>query len=478
MSGCIEGDGVEYYGERARGGTGMLNIGFQIVTNKTDPFTASQYGVGTPLQEMGWARLCDRVHGYGTSVMVQLSCGLEAARVAALKGHKVTLYEKSGMLGGQLIPASAPSFKSRLSMLMDYYKVQMKKPGVEVVLNHEITADSPELKDAYKIIVAIGATGFVPPIPGAHGPNVLEVIDAHTGNPDRIGQRVLVAGGGPSGCDCAIEMAMKGKEVTLVEMMEEIYPTGTLGNRFSILCRMGEEKITVLTGAKVKEFNAAGARVETAEGERVLEADTVERIKDFAPDVVLLAAGFDMVLPESVRDGLMVMDHMTALKRKREFRSLDQWHKKVVIYGFFAAEFALDLASEGCDVTLMGPGGDNTIAAEAWVTRERKMYLRRKLTDVNYIRASEGSRRVDNPVVYTHAKLEGVGKDGVRFYHNGIHKTMPYDVLIVSGGRKKNDEMFEEIQRIVPAVIKIGDCDKPGMIKDAIITANMVVRKL
>ena len=76
MSGCIEADGVEYYGERAKGGTGMLNIGFQIVTNKTDPFTASQYGVGTPLQEMGWARLCDRVHGYGTSVMVQLSCGL------------------------------------------------------------------------------------------------------------------------------------------------------------------------------------------------------------------------------------------------------------------------------------------------------------------------------------------------------------------------------------------------------------------
>lgn len=208
-------------------------------------------------------------------VVVGGAGGLEAARVAALKGHKVTLYEKSGMLGGQLIPASAPSFKSRLSMLIDYYKVQMKKLGAEVVLNHEITADSPELKDAYKIIVAIGATGFVPPIPGADGQNVLEVIDAHTGNPDRIGQRVLVAGGGPSGCDCAIEMAMKGKEVTLVEMMEEIYSTGTLDNRFSVLRRIGEEKITVLTGTKVKEFNAAGARVETAEGERVLEADTV-----------------------------------------------------------------------------------------------------------------------------------------------------------------------------------------------------------
>ncbi|MBQ6386398.1 MAG: NADH:flavin oxidoreductase, partial [Lachnospiraceae bacterium] len=75
-SGCLGSKGIGYYADRAKGGTGMLNIGFQIVTNKTDPFTARQYGVGTPLQEMAWANLCDRVHGYGTSVMVQLSCGL------------------------------------------------------------------------------------------------------------------------------------------------------------------------------------------------------------------------------------------------------------------------------------------------------------------------------------------------------------------------------------------------------------------
>lgn len=280
-------------------------------------------------------------------------------------------------------------------------------------------------------------------------------------------KKILVVGGGVAGMEAARVAAEKGHQVTLWER------EGRLGGNIGLLAS------TPLTSEfqNLIDFQERGLAKEGVEVRCCYEA-TVERIKAFAPDVVLLAAGFDMVLPESVRNGLMVMDHMTALRRKREFRSLDQWHKKVVIYGFFAAEFALDLASEGCDVTLMGPGGDNTIAAEAWVTRERKMYLRRKLTDVNYIRASEGSRRVDNPVVYTHAKLEGVGKDGVHFYHNGIHKTMPYDVLIVSGGRKKNDEMFEELQRVVPAVIKIGDCDKSGMIKDAIIAANMVVRKL
>lgn len=563
-SGCIDQHGVEYYAERARGGTGMLNIGFQIVTNKTDPFTARQYGVGTPMQEMGWARLCDVVHGYGTSVMVQLSCGLgrnaqvipgvpnvsssenpcffdpssitralsveeihdivrafgtaaaackragvdaieihghvgylldqfmtplwnhrtdeygadtfenkmrfvteiyqacrqavgpdypiafrmviehkipggrtreesaeiiryldelgvdafdvdlgcydayewvfptcymgdgcmmdeagafaksitkkpvltagsytpetalkaveegktdfivigrglladpefagklyegrreeirpcikcnrfclsssgsardsscsvnpallkeaiysrisrtdhprrlvvvgggvggmEAARMAALKGHKVTVYEKSSRLGGQLLPASAPSFKTRLAMLLEYYEYQMKKLGVEVVLNQEITADSPELKDADKIVVSTGAKGFLPSIPGIDGANVLEVTDAHMGDPARIGHKVLVAGGGPSGCDCAIELAMEGNEVTIVEMLDQIYPTATLDNRFSVNRRIQEEKIQVLTGTKLLECNASGAKVEGPEGVQQIQADTV-----------------------------------------------------------------------------------------------------------------------------------------------------------------------------------------------------------
>ncbi len=75
-SGCIEEEGLDYFGERAKGGCGLIDIGFQLVTTKTDPFNARQYGVGTALQEMGWARLCDRVHAYGSSVCVQLSCGL------------------------------------------------------------------------------------------------------------------------------------------------------------------------------------------------------------------------------------------------------------------------------------------------------------------------------------------------------------------------------------------------------------------
>lgn len=280
-------------------------------------------------------------------------------------------------------------------------------------------------------------------------------------------KKILVIGGGVAGMEVARVAAEKGHNVTLWER------EGRLGGN------IGRLAMTPLTSEfqNLIDFQQKGLAKAGVDVRCCYEA-TVERVKEFAPHVILLASGFDMKIPDCVKDELMVMDHMTALDRKREFRSVDQWHKKVVIYGFTAAEFALDLAAEGCDVVLMGPGGEGTIAAEPWVTRERKMYLRRKLTDVNYIRAQEGSKRVDNPVVYLRAKLEGVSKDGVHFYHNGIHKTMPYDVLIVSGARKKNDELFEELQKITPAVIKVGDCDNPGQIKDAIIAANMIARKL
>lgn len=280
-------------------------------------------------------------------------------------------------------------------------------------------------------------------------------------------KKVLVIGGGVAGMEAARVAAEKGHKVALWER------EGRLGGNVGLMASMPlTSEFQNLIDFQQKGLAKTGVEV------RCCYEATVERVKDYAPEVILLATGFAMPLPDSVKDGLMVMDHMTALKRKREFRSLDQWHKKVVIYGFFAAELALDLAEQGCDVTLMGSGSDKTIGAEAWVTREREMYLRRKLTDVNYIRASQGSRRVSNPVVYTHAKLEGVSREGVHFYHNGIHKTMPYDALIVSGGRKKNDEMFEVLKEITPVVIKIGDCDKAGMIKEAIIAANMAARGL
>lgn len=288
-------------------------------------------------------------------------------------------------------------------------------------------------------------------------PGVPPVPDGKVAEP----KKVLVIGGGVAGMEAAIVAADRGHKVTLWER------NATLGGNVATLAS------TPLTSELMNVIDYQTYMLgQTGVDVRVCYPATIERVKEFAPDVVFLATGFDMTMPEHLKGGLMVMDHFTAMKRKREFRSLDQWRKKVVIYGFAAAEFALDLAKEGCDVTLMGPGKDTAIGAEGYFTRERKVYLRRKLTDINFIRYQESSKRVTNPLVITHAKLEGVDADGVHYFHNGIHKTIPYDVLIYSGGRKKNNEMYEALTEIVPTVIKIGDVDKAGVIGDAIVAAN------
>lgn len=201
--------------------------------------------------------------------------GMEAARVASLKGHKVLLFEKEDKLGGQLVAASAPAFKGQIKSIMEYEKTQMKKLGVDIRLNIAVNADTPELAKADKIIVATGANPLVPPIPGANKVNVLEVIDAHTGDQGRIGQNVVIAGGGASGCDCAIELAMEGKKVTIVEMMNHIAPKSNLADKISLERKFKELNINVLTGHKVLSFTDSGIEVENEDGKIELKADTI-----------------------------------------------------------------------------------------------------------------------------------------------------------------------------------------------------------
>ena len=169
--------------------------------------------------------------------------GMAAAYTAAELGHDVTLYDKGEALGGQLLAASAPSFKPHLREFIAYQKRECEKYGVKVVLNKEITPDSPELEDADRIIIALGAVPALPPIPGIDGANVVEVTDAHL-NPDKIkGQKIIVAGGGVSGCEQALELAYEGKDVTIVEMLPDLCPAALIDNRNPLLFRLRDNGV-------------------------------------------------------------------------------------------------------------------------------------------------------------------------------------------------------------------------------------------
>lgn len=202
--------------------------------------------------------------------------GMEAARIAAKQGNDVTLYEKSDVLGGQLISASTPVFKNRLRKFIDWEKVQIEKEGVKIRLNIEINENSPELAAADRIIVALGAVPILPHILGIDKPNVVEVTKGHL-HPELIkGHNIVVAGGGMSGCDCALELAMKGKNVTIVEMMDAIAPNVLFDNRNPLLFRLRDYNVKQLTKHKIIEFTDHSLKVETPEGKVIeLPADTV-----------------------------------------------------------------------------------------------------------------------------------------------------------------------------------------------------------
>ncbi|MEN3004123.1 FAD-dependent oxidoreductase [Dehalobacterium formicoaceticum] len=202
--------------------------------------------------------------------------GMEAARVAALQGHEVTLFEKTDRLGGQLVAATKPVFKQRLRKFMEWEIRQIKKQGVKIVLNKEISADSPELAGADRIIVALGAVPAVPDIPGIDGEKVLGVMEAHE-YPERIkGDKIVICGGGMSGCDLALELAMEGKQVAIVEMLDELAKTALLDNRNPLMFRLEDYKVQQFTGTKVLAIEKDGVVVETADGiKKTLPADTV-----------------------------------------------------------------------------------------------------------------------------------------------------------------------------------------------------------
>jgi NADH:flavin oxidoreductases, Old Yellow Enzyme family len=201
--------------------------------------------------------------------------GMEAARVAAIKGHTVTLYEKSERLGGQLLAAYTPSFKSRLRKFVEWQIRQLSKLGVNIVFGKEIDENSPELYEAEQIIIALGATSFCPNIPGVDHPNVIDVMEAHI-HPEKItGEKIVIAGGGLSGCDSALELAMTGKKVTIVEMLPSVAANALLDNRNPLMFKLADYHVDIKTNSKIIEMKDNAVVIKNCGVVEELMADTI-----------------------------------------------------------------------------------------------------------------------------------------------------------------------------------------------------------
>ena len=147
--------------------------------------------------------------------------GMEAALVLAKRGHKVTIYEKSGELGGVFIAAAAPSFKEKDRDLIAWYKRELTKySSIEVKLNSEVTDISQCAAD--EIIIATGSTANRIPVPGVD--LGIQAVDFLLGKKE-VGENVVIIGGGLTGCEIAYELYLQGKKPTIVEMQDDLITT-------------------------------------------------------------------------------------------------------------------------------------------------------------------------------------------------------------------------------------------------------------
>lgn len=205
--------------------------------------------------------------------------GMEAARTAALRGHSVSLYEKSDRLGGHLIEAGSHCFKSGIARLSAWYENELKRLKVNVCLN--TCLDAAQIKELAPdaLISAVGSTHFVPPIPGSDSDKACLCLDVLL-KKRQLGQNVVVVGGGLTGSELAYDLtAYEGKTVTLVEALDDILSAGmSVPTAVDTMLRdlLDYNNVNIITGKRIVAVTELGAVLKASDGsEETVPADDV-----------------------------------------------------------------------------------------------------------------------------------------------------------------------------------------------------------
>ena len=207
--------------------------------------------------------------------------GMEVAIVAAKRGHTVTLYEKTGELGGVFIAAAAPSFKEKDRDLIAWYKREISKyPAITVKLNTEVK-DIASL-GADEVVVATGSVANRIPVKGANEYGIQAV--EYLLKEKEVGENVVVVGGGLTGCEIAYDLYLQGKNPTIVEMMDDLIvtPGVALANTSFLRDFFKTNKVPVYLESKTTEIRKDGVTIATKDGKTI----------DIPCDNVILSVGY------------------------------------------------------------------------------------------------------------------------------------------------------------------------------------------
>ncbi len=264
--------------------------------------------------------------------------GMEAARVAALRGHEVVLYEKEHKLGGS-VPVAA-TIKGLdiedLPALVRYLEIQITKLGVKINLAKRLIRLWLRSIKPDVLILATGGLYSIPDIPGIDSPRVVKAADLNSklkkalrfAGPAKltwatkfwmpIGKNVVIIGGGIHGLQTAVFLTKRGKNVTVVEEAEKMGAMVIENHKVRLFGWLEEKGVQMFSGVRYEEITDEGLTITTREGEKkTLVADTIlpalpmvpnteilEILKDTAPEVYQIGdCGNPALIIDAIGDG-------------------------------------------------------------------------------------------------------------------------------------------------------------------------------
>lgn len=217
--------------------------------------------------------------------------GMEAALIAARRGHKVELFEKRETLGGQCLLAATPPGKQDFIAVREFFEGELKRSHVPVHTGEEITTERVKREKPDVVILATGSVPLIPNLPGVDGGNVTNARDVLEGKP--VGEKVIVVGGGLVGVETALFLHGRGKKVVVIEMLDDVARDAGSLNRARLKEELRKTNIEVRPLTKLLRISQNG-----------IDVKSEKRIETIGAETIIIAVGAkaeNLLLQELIR---------------------------------------------------------------------------------------------------------------------------------------------------------------------------------